>query len=56
VKECASKLSSGELAVEAAMEVELSGDGENDDLALTVARPVLQPSQGGRGECSRTVG
>ena len=50
-KKCACKLNSGELAVEAAMEAEISGEGSNYDFALTVARPMLQPSRGGRGEC-----
>ena len=44
-----------ELAVEAAMEAELSGEGGNSDFALTVARPVLQPHRGGRGECGEAI-
>jgi len=43
VKECAIELSSGELAVEAAMEAELSGEDGNGDFTLTIARQVLQP-------------
>jgi len=35
------------------MEVESSGGGGNGDFTLTVARPVLQPHQGGRGECGK---
>ena len=45
-----------ELAVEAAMEAELSGEGGNSDFALTVARPVQQPSREGRGECGKAMG
>ena len=33
------------------MEAEISGEDGNDDFALTVARPVQQPSREGRGEC-----
>ena len=47
------ELSSSELAVEAAMEAELSGNGRNGDFALTIARLALQPHQGGRGECGK---
>ena len=36
------ELSSGELAVEAAMEAKLSGEDRNDNFALTVARLALQ--------------
>ena len=35
------ELSSGELAVEAALEAELSGEDRNNDFALTVARLAL---------------
>jgi len=42
--------------VEAAMGAELSGEDENGDFALTVARPVLQSHRGGRGECGEAVG
>ena len=56
MKEHAIELSSGELAVEAAMEAELSGEDRNGDFALTVARLVMQPHRGGRGECGITVG
>ena len=44
------ELSSSELAVEAAMEAELSGNGRNGDFALTIARLALQARRGGRGE------
>ena len=50
------ELSSGELTVEAAMEAEISSEGGNNDFTLTVARLVLQPSRGGRGECSAAMG
>ena len=56
VMECTCKLSSSELAMEAAMGAELSGEDRNSDFALTVARLVLQPSRGGRGECGEAVG
>ena len=56
MKECACKLSSGELAVEVAMGAELFGKDGNGDFALTVARPTLQPRRGGRGECGKAVG
>ena len=49
-KEHATEQGSGELAVEAAMEAELSGEDGNGDFALTVARLELQPRRGGRGE------
>ena len=49
-KERATELSSGELAVKAAMEAELSGEDENSDFALTVARLALQMHRAGRGE------
>ena len=48
--------SSGELAVEAAIESELSGEDGNGDFALTVARLALQMHQGGRGEHSEAAG
>ena len=51
-KECACKLSSGELTVEAAMGAEIFGEDRNGDFVLTVARPALQPRRGGRGERS----
>ena len=41
-KECACEPNSGELAVKAAMEAELSGEDENGDFALIVARLALQ--------------
>jgi len=47
---CATKLSSGELAVEAAMEAKLPSEDGNDDFALTIAHLVHQPRRGGRGE------
>jgi len=37
--------------MEAAMGAEISSEDGNNDFALTVAHPVLQPSRGGRGEC-----
>ena len=46
-KECATELSSGEFAVKAAMEAELSGEEENGDFALTVARLALLLHRGG---------
>ena len=49
-KECAIELSSGKLAVEAAMEAEISGEDRNGNFALTVTRLALQPHRGGRGE------
>jgi len=49
-KECAKEPSSGELAVKAAMEAEVSGEDENGDFSLTVARLELQMRRGGRGE------
>jgi len=55
VKECGTKQSNGELAVEAAMGAELSGEDGNGDFALTVARLALQPSRGGRGECGEAI-
>ena len=42
--------SSGELAVKAAMEAELSGEDKNGDFALTVARLALLLCRGGREE------
>ena len=48
--------SSGELAVKAAMEAELSGEDENGDFALTIARLALLTCQGGRGEHGATTG
>ena len=36
--------------MKAAKEAELSGEDENDDFALTVARLALQTRRGGRGE------
>ena len=48
--------SSGELAVKAAMEAELSGEDENGDFALTVAHLALLMCQGGRGEHGATAG
>ena len=56
MKKCACKLSSGDLAVEAAMGAELSGEDGNGDFTLTVARPVLQSCRGGRGECGKAIG
>ena len=46
----ASELSGGELAVKAAMEAELSGEEENVEFTLTVARLALLTCRGGRGE------
>ena len=46
----ASEPSGGELAVKVAMEAELSGEDENSNFALTVARLALQMHRGGRGE------
>ena len=51
----ASEPSGGELAVKAAMEDELSGEDENGDFTLTVARLALLTCQGGRGEDSITI-
>ena len=56
MKECATEPSSGELAVKAAMEAELSGEDENGDFALTVARLALLTCRGGRGEHDATAG
>ena len=42
--------------MQAAMGAEISGEDENGDFALTVARLALQPSRGGRGECGIAVG
>jgi len=50
VKQCATEPSSGELAVKAALEAELSGKDENGNFALTIARLALLARQGGRGE------
>ena len=50
------ELSSGELAMKATMEAELSGEDENGDFALTVARLALLTHQGGRGEHGATAG
>ena len=55
-KKCACKLNNSEQAVEAAMEAEISSEDGNGDFALTVARLVLQPSRGGRGECGIAMG
>ena len=55
-KECACKLSSGELAMEADMGAELSGEDENDNFTLTVARLDLWLCRGGRGEHGEAVG
>ena len=41
-KKCACEPSSGELAVEAAMEAELSSEDRNGDFALTIARLAQQ--------------
>ena len=41
---------SDELIVKAAMEAELSGEDENGDFALTIARLALLTRRGGRGE------
>ena len=49
-KECVTEPSSGELAVKAAIEVELSGEDENGDFTLTVAHQALIARRGGRGE------
>ena len=54
-KKRATELSSGELAVEAAMEAELSGEDGNGDFSLTVARLALQPCRGGRGEHGKAI-
>ena len=50
MEERASEPSSGELAVKATMEAELSGEDENGDFALTVARLARLMHRGGRGE------
>ena len=50
VKECAIEPSSIELTGKAAMEVELSGEDENGDFTLTIARLALLTCRGGRGE------
>ena len=55
-KECATEPSSGELAVNTAMEAELFGEDENGDFALTVARLALLMCRGGRGEHGATGG
>ena len=55
VDEMASEPSGGELAVKAAMEDELSGEDENGDFTLTVARLALLTCRGGRGEDSITI-
>ena len=49
------ELSCGELAVEAAMEVELSDEGGKGDFTLTVAHLALQPRQGGIGEHGEAI-
>ena len=56
VDEMASEPSSGELTVKAAMEAKLSGEDENGDFALTVARLALLMRRGGRGEDGATTG
>ena len=48
--------SGGELAVKVAMEAELSGEDENSNFALTVARLALLMRRGGRGEDGATTG
>ena len=55
MKEHTTELSSGELVVEAVMEVELSGEDRNDDFSLTIARLALQPHRGGRGEHGEAI-
>ena len=49
-KECASEPSGSEIAVKAAMEAEISGEGKNGDSALTMAFPALLLCQEGREE------
>ena len=49
-KECACEPSNGELTVKVAMEAGLSGEDENGDFALTIARLALLTCRGGRGE------
>ena len=55
-KKRATELSSGKLAVEAAMGAKLFGEDENGDFALTVARLDLRLCRGGRGEHGEAVG
>ena len=52
----ASELSGGELTMKAAMEAEVSGEDENGDFALTIARLALLLRRGGRGEHDVVVG
>ena len=49
-KERTTEPSSGELAVKAIVDVELSGKDKNGDFALIVACLALQTCRGGRGE------
>ena len=55
-KECVMEPSSGELAVKAPMEAELSSEDENGDFALTVACLALLTRRGGIREHDEPTG